>query len=78
MTGAPELHGVFANFTNFPGDHIAVFVVRQWQRKENYRVPREIAESAMFAADEPPAFTDTGTRKRLAEIFDRAPLSPSW
>ena len=78
MTGAPELHGVFANFTNFPGDHIAVFVVRQWQRKENYRVPREIAESATFAADEPPAFTDAGTRKRLAEIFDRAPLSSSW
>lgn len=78
LTDAPELHGVFANFTNFPGDHIAVFVVRQWQRKENYRRPREIAESAMFAPDAPPDRTDPGTRKRLAEIFSRAPLSPMW
>lgn len=78
LTGTPELHGVFANFTNFPGDHIAVFVVRHWQRKESYRAPREIAESAMFAANDLPVLTDPGTRKRLAEIFDRTPLSPLW
>ncbi len=78
LTGAPELHGVFANFTNFPGDHIAVFIVRQWQRKESYRAPVEIAESGMFAPDVPPDPTDLGTRKRLAEIFDRTPLSPTW
>lgn len=78
LTGAPELHGVFANFTNFPGDHIAVFIVRQWQRKENYRAPLEIAESGMFAPAAPPDPTDPGTRNRLAEIFGRAPLSPMW
>ncbi|MGZ5917285.1 MAG: NUDIX domain-containing protein [Methyloceanibacter sp.] len=30
LTGPPLLHGVFANFASFPGDHIAVFVVRQF------------------------------------------------
>ncbi len=32
----------------------------------------------MFAPDEVPATTDPGTRKRLTEIFGRAPLSPKW
>ena len=78
LTGAPELHGVFANFTNFPGDHIAVFVVRHWQRKENFHAPGEIAESGMFIPEAPPEWTDPGTRNRLAEIFGQVPLSPLW
>jgi ADP-ribose pyrophosphatase YjhB (NUDIX family) len=78
LTGAPELHGVFANFTNFPGDHIAVFIVRHWQRKENFQATHEIAETAMFAADTPPALTDPGTKRRLAEIFERVALSSMW
>jgi ADP-ribose pyrophosphatase YjhB (NUDIX family) len=78
LTGPAELHGVFANFTNFPGDHIAVFVVRQWRQREDHRAPREIAEWALFKPEDPPAFTDSGTRKRLAEIFGGAPLSTAW
>jgi ADP-ribose pyrophosphatase YjhB (NUDIX family) len=73
-----ELHGIFANFTNFPGDHIAVFIVRHWQRRENHQAPQEIAEAGMFEPKDPPAFTDAGTRQRLAEIFDEAPLSALW
>ena len=34
LTAPPRLHGVFANFTSFPGDHIAVFVMRDWRRRE--------------------------------------------
>jgi ADP-ribose pyrophosphatase YjhB (NUDIX family) len=73
-----QLHGIFGNFTSFPGDHIAVFVVRHWQRKENYRKRGEIAEAGMFARSELPAETDAGTRTRLAEIFDRSPISQLW
>ena len=73
-----QLHGIFGNFTSFPGDHIAVFVVRHWQRKENYRKRGEIAEAGMFARSALPAETDAGTRTRLAEIFDRSPTSQLW
>lgn len=73
-----QLHGIFGNFTSFPGDHIAVFVVRHWQRKENYRKRGEIAEAGMFARSALPAETDAGTRTRLAEIFDRSPISQLW
>lgn len=48
LTAPPRLHGVFANFASFPGDHIALFVVRDWQRREGHLKRGEIAEAAMF------------------------------
>ena len=78
LTGAPELHGIFSNFANFPGDHIAVFVVRHWQRREHYRRRGEIAEARMFALSDLPERTDPGTRARLAEIVDRTPPGALW
>jgi ADP-ribose pyrophosphatase YjhB (NUDIX family) len=78
LTEAAELHGVFANFASFPGDHIAVFVVRHWRRREEYYRKGEIAEACLFARQDLPEHTDPGTRVRLAEIFDNAPRSPAW
>ena len=78
LTGAPEMHGVFSNFAHFPGDHIAVFVVRHWQRREEYFKFGEIAEARMFAWKDLPERVDPGTRARLAEIFDQAPLRALW
>jgi ADP-ribose pyrophosphatase YjhB (NUDIX family) len=78
LTGEPALHGIFSNFENFQGDHIAVFVVRHWQRRGEYRKRGEIAEARMFAANELPQAIDPGTRTRLAEILDGAPLRPLW
>jgi len=78
LTGPPELHGVFSNFASFPGDHIAVFVVRDWQRRGDYRKRGEIAEADMFDRGSLPERVDPGTRARLAEIFDQAPLKALW
>jgi ADP-ribose pyrophosphatase YjhB (NUDIX family) len=78
LTGAPVLHGIFSNFASFPGDHIAVFVVRDWQRRDDYRKLGEIAEAGMFTWQSLPERTDPGTRARLAEIFDRAPINSLW
>jgi ADP-ribose pyrophosphatase YjhB (NUDIX family) len=78
LTGPVQLHGIFANFTSFPGDHIALFVVRDWERKGDYRKRGEIAEVGMFGRQDVPAETDAGTRTRLAEIFDRSPISQLW
>jgi ADP-ribose pyrophosphatase YjhB (NUDIX family) len=78
LTEAPELHGVFANFASFPGDHIAVFVVRHWRRREDYYRKGEIADARMFERQDLPEETDRGTRVRLAEIFDGAPINPLW
>jgi ADP-ribose pyrophosphatase YjhB (NUDIX family) len=78
LTAPALLHGVFSNFGNFPGDHIAVFVVRGWQRRDNYRKRGEIAEARMFSYEELPERVDPGTRARLAEIFDGARPNPLW
>ena len=37
LAGPADLHGIFTNFTTFPGDHIAVYVVRNWHQPS---VPR--------------------------------------
>jgi len=78
LTGEPELHGVFSNFASFPGDHIAVFVVRHWRRRGDYRKLGEIAESRMFAWEDLPERIDAGTRVRLDEILHQAPVRPLW
>jgi ADP-ribose pyrophosphatase YjhB (NUDIX family) len=73
-----QLHGIFGNFASFPGDHIALFVVRHWRRNGDYREPGEIAETGMFGALNLPDETDAGTRTRLKEIFDGAPIGARW
>jgi ADP-ribose pyrophosphatase YjhB (NUDIX family) len=78
LTAPASLHGVFSNFGNFPGDHIAVFVVRHWQRRDDYRKRGEIAEASMFAFNELPTQIDPGTRARLDEIFAKAPIASLW
>lgn len=78
LTGPPLLHGIFSNNANFPGDHIAVYLIRAWTRRGRHVQLGEIAEAEMFAADDVPAQTDAGTRQRLAEIFGGTSVSPKW
>jgi ATP-dependent RNA circularization protein (DNA/RNA ligase family) len=69
---------MFANIENFPGDHIAVFVVSGWEQPHVPRPNAEIAEQGFFAFDELPRETDAGTRRRLEEILAGAALSEKW
>jgi len=78
LEGPPVLHGIFSNNANFPGDHIALYLVRQWSREGTYQRTGEIAETGMFAVSDVPGETDSGTQSRLGEIFDRAPLTAKW
>ena len=78
LKAPPVLHGLFSNADNFPGDHIALFVVREWSRPRAPRPSVEIAEQGFFAVDDVPAGTDAGTRRRLAELFDGAEPNEKW
>lgn len=78
LEGPPELFGVYANFAYFPGDHIAVFVVRRWRQPVIPAPNAEIAEIGFFARDALPAAIHPPTERRLREILDGAPRSPHW
>ena len=73
----PALHGMFLNDGNFPGDHIACFVVRRFR---NGPVPKslEIAEARFFPLDGLPEDMTGGTRRRLAEILDGQRKARDW
>jgi 8-oxo-dGTP pyrophosphatase MutT (NUDIX family) len=78
LSGSPRLFGIYANFASFPGDHIALFVVRDWMQP---RVPppnMEIREHGFYSADALPDLATAGTRRRVGEIFRGAPMSDTW
>lgn len=77
LTGPPELFGLFANHRIFPGDHVALFIVRAW-RQTPMRPTVEIAEQRLFALDALPEDTNAPTRARLLEITGARPRSPHW
>ena len=79
VTGAPRLHGVFANFTQFPRDHVAVYVVDAWiMPSDGFRRSLEIVDHAFFSVDDLPQDTAPGARRRIAEVLRGAPLSQDW
>lgn len=74
----PELFGLYANFRHFPGDHIALFVVRRWRQP---RVPlpnSEIAEQGFFSSDQLPLAISPPTRTRILEVVGGACRSDKW
>lgn len=79
LTEEPELFGVYAHFANFPGDHIALFLVRKWEQPRIPEPTPEIREQGFFALDALPQDTSGGTRRRLEEVLrGKRPLATHW
>lgn len=78
LTGPPELFGLYANHHLFPGDHIALFVVRAWKSEGFPKPNAEIAEHRFAPWDALPDGTTAPAHQRLLEIMTQAPRSPHW
>lgn len=78
LDAPPRLHGIFANFAAFPGDHVAFYVAENWRQPEIPKPNFEIAECRSFARAVLPDNVTAGTRRRLAELFDGADVSETW
>jgi ADP-ribose pyrophosphatase YjhB (NUDIX family) len=78
VVDTPPLHGVFYNPVDSPRDHVAVFVVRVFRQDPAVRPNREIVESGFFSLDALPKETTPGTRRRLAEVLEGAPVASKW
>src|SRR5882724_3084252 len=72
LSGPAQLFGVYANFARFPGDHIALFVVRDWKQERVPQPNMEIREQGFFAGDALPDDVSNGTRRRIAEVLGGA------
>lgn len=73
----PVLFGLYANHANFPNDHVALYRLPRWEKCAPKR-NGEIAEVAFFAPDALPDDTTPGTRRRIAELFNGAPIGAAW
>jgi len=78
LQGKPRLHGIFANFEMFPGDHVAFFVAEEWRQLEAPKRNLEIVEQRLFARGQWPETLTPATRRRLAELFEGAEISEKW
>ena len=78
IKGKPKLHGIFANFQRFGGDHIAVYIVNDWERVGDRPSKFEILEQRFFGVDSLPAGLIEGTNRRVAEVFHDRPISSEW
>ncbi len=78
VTGTPKLHGLFGNFSKFPGDHIAMYVVDSWQRPSVPASTIEIRETGFFPLKDLPAETSDPTRQRCQEIAGNVAVRDEW
>jgi ADP-ribose pyrophosphatase YjhB (NUDIX family) len=78
LAGPPQLFGLYTNFAHFPGDHVALFVVREWRQTAVPEPGFEILEQRFFPADALPADVSPATRRRLAEVLGGEAKSEVW
>lgn len=76
-TAAPVLKGICLNDEQFPGDHVAVLVLREYSRVP-WKPSLEISAAQFFATGQLPDDTTGGTRRRLVEIVSNQPIAARW
>ncbi len=78
LTGTPELFGLYSNHRHLPNDHIALYVVRDWNQPQSPAPNHEIAAHGFFKMDALPSDIGPSTHQRIREIVGGAPQSTTW
>jgi|SRR6185312_13381431 len=78
IVGTPALHGVYFNRRVSRRDHVALFVVREFRQIAPPQPGREIVAHGFFERAALPDDATSGTRARIAEVFDGATVSENW
>lgn len=78
LKGTPTLHGIFQNIATSRRDHVALFVVREFEWSGPAAPTYEIREAGFFPLNDLPADTAPGTRRRLDEILSGAAAATVW
>jgi ADP-ribose pyrophosphatase YjhB (NUDIX family) len=78
LLGEPVLHGLFFNSHVSRRDHVAVYLVRQFQQDRLPEPNREIVACGFFAANALPVDTTEGTRLRISEVLENKEPISTW
>jgi len=79
IAGPMQLFGLYHNVhaaTN--RDHVALYLCRQFVDSRVFQANLEIAEFGWFAVSDLPDLTTEPTRRRIAEVFQGAPIEARW
>lgn len=77
LVGVPRLFAVYSHEREFRGDHVLLYVVKEFERGQFER-SIEVQEARFFALDELPALVSPGTRRRIEEVTAGLPPSAHW
>jgi 8-oxo-dGTP pyrophosphatase MutT (NUDIX family) len=75
--GPLQLFGIFNNDAEMKGDHLAFYVLREFEAMA-FRPNMEIADVRFFAADDLPERVNGGSRRRIAELVAGTTPSLIW
>lgn len=78
LTGTPVLHAIYFNPRVSRRDHVALFVVRAFRQDGSPTPNHEIIAHGFFAPGSLPEDATRGTRARIAEVLDGAPVASTW
>jgi 8-oxo-dGTP pyrophosphatase MutT (NUDIX family) len=77
-TGVPVLHGIYFNQHASRRDHVALFIVRDFQQLSLPAPNHEIVAHGFFAPDALPPDTGKGSRASIAEVMQGLPARAQW
>jgi ADP-ribose pyrophosphatase YjhB (NUDIX family) len=78
IKGKPRLHALFQNRHASSRDHVAVYVVREFDYDGPLAPSWEIQEARFFPLNALPEATTQGTRNRIAEIIEGKQPPAQW
>ncbi|MGL4397524.1 MAG: NUDIX domain-containing protein [Hyphomicrobium sp.] len=78
LVGRPALFGIYDNARFFPGDHVALYVVRSWRQPIVPQPNREIAEQRFFRREALPDGIHASTALRIEEVFEGRMPAEVW
>jgi ADP-ribose pyrophosphatase YjhB (NUDIX family) len=79
LTGPPRLFAIYRNSGVHRGDHVALYVCRDWSQRESPRAPNlEIAACDLFPLSDLPADATPATSARIREVVGGAPPASDW
>ena len=74
----PKLFSLYRNLRTSKYDHVALYIVQDWQGSGLIEPNWEIAESGFYSLDALPDDVTDSTKDRLAEVFQDQPIDQYW